>query len=527
MYTRRTMGLALGLGLAIAGCSDTTETTAPAGPSLAQGPNAACSFNGVKQDIRNFFPGNGRGSSKELALAIAASLETHCNASQAAAYTAKTFELLKMIETGLEGDLPDGPMGSPASGNAMLGAIITMASPTAPNAPEPDLFDPCGAAGPPPGPAAGATCLAWDGWPTAPDFTSALSGPDNMFAVIGPAGLGAVELTSAQPICSGPAAPCETVRTGTNPDTWGFAPESPSTWSDVQGGNTSLFWGYPLDPNGPTGETPLALGAGFFASSMPFFEDFPGDHELEVTYCTVEDPGAGLIASIAHDASATEPGTIGAWCMPGGHASLSGGGFFGTLASLARSALGVRPLFAGLHAGSPVGGIGGFGSEFYAFETAPTGVLDGLNFPTRDATTGGPIVGADGQPLRVRARTSTSTAANPTGIERVVLELVLGNNNGTIPSGNTLFSLYPSNPDVVCSNTSPLPAWHGSTPPPGNVCRTRTGADQTAGAGVAVFAGIASTKNGGFKPVIQEWTGSPSPFDFAPVQAGDFNVNPN
>ena len=513
-HTGRTLGLALGLGLALSGCGDTTETTAPAGPSLAMGGNAACNFNSVKQDIRSYFPGNGRGSSKDLALGIAASLETHCGNSASMLYTDKTFELLKMFETGLEGDLPDGVLGSPATGNAIIQSVITMTSSTGSS-----VFEPCGSA---------PNCLAWQGWPVPPDFTSALNGPGTMFAVIGPAAtLGEVELTSSKPICAGPAAPCTTVTTGTDPDTWGFAPESPSTWSDVQGGNTSLFWGHALDPNGPTGETPLALDGGFFASSIPFFADFPGDHELEVTYCTVEDPGAGLIASIAHDESATEPGTLAAWCVPGTHASLSSGGFFGTLASLARSTLGVRPLFAALHAGSPVGGIGGFGSEFYAFETDPTGVLDVLNFPLQDATTGEPFVGADGQPVRVRARTSTSTAANPTGIENVILEFVLGNNNGTIPSGNSLLSLAPSNPNVVCANTSPLPAWHGSTPPPANICRARTGADQTAGAGVAVFAGIASTKNGGFVVTIREWLQSSSPFDFNAVSAGQFNVNPN
>ena len=524
-HTWKTTALALGLGIALSGCKDTTEST-PVGPSLAMGGGQACSFNSVKQDVRNYFPGSGSASSEKLALAIVASLETHCQAGASAAYTTASYSLFKMFETGLEGDLPDGDLGNASTGNAILQAILTMASPSAA---EPDLFDPCDALGPPPGPApAQPTCLAWEGWPVAPDFTLALSGPANMFAVIGPAGLGTVLLTSDDPICSGPAAPCDDVTTGMDPETWGFAPEPPSTtWSDVQGGKTSLFWGYPIAATGPTGETPLSLAGAFFASSMPFFADFPADHQLEITFCTVEDPAAGLIASIAHDESATEPGTmIGSWCLPGTHSSLSSGGLFGTLASLVRSAVTVRPLFAALHAGSPTGGIGGFGSELYAFETSPTGMLDVLNSPIRDATTGGQLVGADGQPLQVRARTSTSTPANPTGIEKVVLEFVLGNNNGTIPSGNALISLDPTNQDVVCANTSPLPAWHGSTPPPPNICRTRTGADQTAGAGIAVFAGIASTKNGGFVATIRE-VGSTSLFTFNDVSGGQFNVNPN
>lgn len=508
------MGLAVALGVVLYACDHAKEST-PAGPSFAGGPGGACDFVAVKQDIRSYFPGNGQGSTRKAALEDASSLEAHCDADQVALYTAKAFELLKKFETGLEGGLPDGSLGSPSTGNAIIQAIITMASPSGA-----DAFDPCVTADPPD---PNEACHRWDGAPTPPDLTEALSGPGNMFAVVGPAGLGAVELDGSDPICTGPAAACETVTTGTDPETWGFQPES-GTWSDVQNGNTSVFWGYPIDPTGLPGEEPLSLGAGLFASSMPFFADFPGENQLNVTFCTVEDPDAGLISTVAHDQSATEPGAIGSWCMTGGHTSLSGDGFFGTLASLARSVLTPAPLFAGLHADSPTGGIGGFGSSFFAFVTDPTGILEVLNGPVQDATTEGPILGADGQPLAVRARTSTSTFANPTVIENVQVAFVIENNNGSIPSGNFLTS---DSPDVVCADATSPPSWFSGPLPPGNTCVARTGADQTLGAGVAVFEGLSSSKNGGFKVTIGEWTGSTSPFTFNPVSAGQFNNNPN
>lgn len=505
----KTIGLAVGVGLAIVGCQDMTETT-PAGPSLAQGPSA-CSFNSIRQDVRSYFPGSGRGSSRDAALDIVASLEAQCGAGQSAAYTGTTFRLLKMFETGLEGGL-EGPLGAAATGNAIIRGVITMTSSSVAQ-----LFDPCGPA---------ANCQAWEGFPTTPDFTQALAGPSNLFAVVGPSALGAVLLSGSAAICSGPSAPCGTVTTGSSPETWGFQPAASFTWSDVQDGRTSVFWGHPLSATGPTGETPLSLASGYFATSIPFIADFPGDAQLNVTFCTVEDPATGMISNIAHDISATEPGTIPPWCVAGSHAALASEGFFGTLASLARSMVTVRPLFAvAVHAGSPTGGIGGFGSEFYAFETNPTGILQVLNGPLQNATTNTPIVGANGQPLAVRARTSTSTSANPTVIENVQLALVAGNNNGSIPSDNLFTSDVQ---DVYCGgDTDAPPTWFTGPKPPGNVCVARTGQDQTLGAGIAVFAGIKSSKNGGFKVDILEWTGSTSPFDFAPVSAGQFNNNPN
>lgn len=507
------MGLAVALGVVLYACDNAKEST-PAGPSFAAGPGGACDFVAVKQNIRSYFPGNGRGSTKDMALTIASSLEAHCDAGEAADYTAKTFDLLKWFEIGLEGPLPDGSLGSPSTGNDIIQAIITMTSDA-----EPDLFDACGDYVPED---PRETCHDWEGAPTfVPDFTQALmprpSG--SMFAVIASAGEeGDVLLGGSEAICSGPSARCLEVTEVDAPEIWGFAPTAPAQWSDVQDGNPSLFWGYPILFD--LGETPLAMeGAAFFASSIPFFADFPGENQIDVTFCSPAEPTGIQITALAHDESATEPGTVGDWCVGGGHVSLSGDGFFGTLASLARSVLTPAPLFAGLHADSPTGGIGGFGSSFFAFVTDPTGILEVLNGPLQDATTEGPILGADGQPLAVEARTQKGTV-----IENVQVAFVIENNNGSIPSGNFLTS---DSPDVVCADATSPPSWFSGPLPPGNTCVARTGPDQTLGAGVAVFEGLSSSKNGGFKVTIGEWTGSTSPFTFNPVSAGQFNNNPN
>ncbi len=511
---------------AVAGCRDVADTS-PAGPSLAAAAAAkTCDFNAVKKAMRDYFPGNGPNSTRTAALNLADVLKAHCDASASGAYTSAWFDLVKLFETGLAGALPDGALGAPATGNQILQGTLTMASPSAPNAGEPDLFDPCGAAGPPPGPVTGTeACLAWEGWPVAPDFTATLSG-GGLFAVIGSSTT--VALSSADPICSGPATPCQPVTTGSSAATWGVAPEGTSTWGDVQGGNMSLVWGnFIPSPTSPTGEALLSSSSGFSFNAIPFFDDFPGEHQVAVTFCTVADPAASQMSVIQRESEATERTPAGAWCVTGGHAALSGS-FLDRLGALAASTFGVRPLYAAVHATSPGGGAGGF-SDFYAFQTPILAVLDALNASVQDAVVNQALRGSDGQPLTVRARTASSSAANPTGIEKVALEFVVSNNNGTIPSGNALISLNPLSGDVVCSNTDPsaVPAWHGLPLPPGTICRARTRSDEFTGAGTAIFSGIALTKTGGYRATVREWTGSQSQFDFTAISVGMFNVRPN
>ncbi|MGH7540714.1 MAG: hypothetical protein ACRELC_06930, partial [Gemmatimonadota bacterium] len=456
-----------------------------------------------------------------------AALAAYCASDDATNYTKEWFRLASLIERGLEDGLEDGPLGAPSEGAMVLTQLAKMSS-----ADHAMIFQPCGlvASGAP-------ACQPWEDFDDGaePQFLEALT-PGNLWAVFSPeAGTLGVNLPSATyDVCVGPSAPCEDLEDpSADEDVWGFGPRGGDDWGDLLSSDWGLAYGFDPAKAPSNGETPLGSNASYFFSTIPHFEQLPTDVQLNVTFCTLNDEQvpAGDLAVIMHESAATERGTIGAWCIAGGpgHAAGPSGGVLDRLAWLARALMDPtpRPLWAFVRDGSPAGGVGGLGSHLFGIQTPELAILEILG-PVQDSD--GPLLGGDGEALRVLARTASSSPAAATGIEKAVIQISIANNNGTIPSGKAMDAIDPDDGDVVCSNTAAaaVPSWY--TPgalslPSANICFARTEADEVAGAGIATFP-VTITKNGSFRLTASEASFSTSQFLFDPVEFGPFNITP-
>ncbi len=461
----------IGAGLLIGACQDDPAELNPVAPRLAGGPNAGCDVKDATRAARDYFTDNGRGSFQARALDELDVAEAACDADDSAAYVASFFAMAGLIEGGMAA----GATGDPADGNTLLQELLGLTTGSGEL-----IFDACnGAAG----------CTNWEGFPTLPDFTSALSSADGAFAVPDP--------TSADVVCSGHAHPCS----GVDPDpledgdTWGVFP--PSSWAASTG--EVLIYGAPSSGGSPTAEALLAAGIPVYDWFLiPNRSPFPMDEELVVGLCSEASAAVaeGLIQRGTGGTILEEAGLP--WC--GNHMTLGGSeSFLGRLASAIGSLLNPvpQPLVATVALSSPGGSAGGF-TTFYAVDVPINAALEWLNPPV-DGRVGQPLVGADGKPVKVLAKTTTGSPFTP--LEQVALQVRVKDNNGLVPSGGEFAG-------PTCSNS---------------VCTGITRGDELGMPGTFEFPGINLTKTGGYRMCVR---GTLAPFVFGEVCTGLFNVRP-
>lgn len=455
----------------LAACSDDPAATLP-GPRLAQGGNAGCDLKDATKYARGYFPGNGNGSIKDQALDLIAEMEDACDpdAPDATSYTDDFFALAALIEQVLE----DGTAGAPADGDALLWELI--------KSPERDAaFDPCRADA--------SACASWDGFPTRPDFTGALS-PDGTWAVVS---------TGTDAVCADHQSPC----TGIDPDpldpgTWGVEPSS--SWDAALHDRTSVVFGNPLVAGSPTGETAYAGASGYAFNLIPHPDEFDPDNDdfLEVGLCSAA-PSAQE-ALIQKGSTVLEQAFL-SFCLSQSAEGERPETVWGRLAAFVGDLFDPRPqpLVATAFRLGPGGGAGSW-SDFWAIDIPVDATIE-FTQPPVDGHVGVPIKDAHGDPVTIRA--ITTSMASP--IENVAVTISFEKNNGFLSSGD-----FPESDDgevLTCT---------------GGTCSGSTQADEEDAPG-SLELPVIFTKPGAYRICV---TGELEPLAFDTVCYGPFNIRP-
>lgn len=462
---------------ALAACSDDPAANLP-GPRLAQGGNG-CDLKDATHLARDYFPGNGNGSIKDQALDLISEMEIACDpdATDATTYTDDFFALAALIEQVLE----DGSAGAAADGDALLWELI--------KSPERDAaFVPCDQGDP-------SACVSWDGFPDRPDFTGALS----------MGGTWAVVSTGSAAVCQDHQSPCTGVDPSMgDPDTWGVEPSS--SWDAALHNRTSVLFGNPLTMESPTGETAYAGASGYAFNLIPHPGEFDPDHGnfLEVGYCSATP--STQEALIQKGSTVLEQAFL-SFC---GTQSVRGDlpeSPWGRLAAFVGDLFDPRPrpLVATLFRLGPGGGAGSW-SDFWAIDIPIEATFE-FRKPPVDGTVGDTIKDADGNPVTIRA--ITTSKASP--IENVSVTVSFQKNNGFLSTGDA----PDGDDDALMCHTDPADPDYAT-------CTGNTQADEDPMPG-SLELPLVFSKTGAYRICV---TGELLPLDFDTVCSAPINIRP-
>lgn len=453
-------------------CSDREGPGLPAGPRLATTEGGSCDFREANRLADAYFPGDDEGSLEDRADAILFQMDDTCRGSDAGLYTDAFFRLAELIEEALE----TGTGGAPADADDLVWELIGSPARDA-------IFDPC--AGAP-------ACTSWDGFPTRPDLVEALSA----------GGTWAVVRSGSDAVCGGHRSPCANIDPDPFADgeTWGVEPST--TWDDALHGRTSLLFGNPLAGGSPTGEASYSAGAsGYSFNLVPHPDAFrpaaTPPAVLEVGLCSTAVASIDE-ALIQKGSTVLEQATLGFCPIQTAAAPAS---FWGRLAGLIGDLFDPRPaaLVATAFRLGPGGGAGSW-SDFWAIDVPEAAAFEIFNPPT-EGDAGAPIAGEDGNPVSVRA--VTTSAASP--IEHVSVTVSFERNNGFLRAGDVIST----SPDFVCDGAR-------------GECTGTTQRDEQAAPGVIQIP-VILTKPGAYRMCV---TGELPPLSFEPACSSKFVIRP-
>jgi hypothetical protein len=387
---------------------------------FAPRPPASCDLGTLSKDARAYFPGKGKGSVLDQALELASLLGDDCAAGNAAAYTGHWFQVASLVQ----GVLASGTGLDPAAGARFLATSVAVKGPAGT-----PIFAPCGGA---------ADCEAWEGFPNVPNFGGVLASGHGAWAVVS---------GGTDAVCSSFISPCSGWDAGLRGDAWGVEPSI--NWQGALHGRTSLVFGFPLSGPSPTGET-------LIQTQLPAYQWLLIPHPkafgvnlnpqavLEVGLCSTV-PTRVQELLVQKGRTVLTEATLD-WCnnqVP----SFARSGTTRWDRMLAFLSPLPAPLVAtaALKGGSPGGSAGGF-TDFYAVDL-PRAALLLLSGQPADADVGQPVTGPGGQPLRIRAVTSSKQSP----IENALVHVQVIGNGGLIPSGNGVSGTGLNCTDFACT----------------------------------------------------------------------------
>ncbi|MDX1579493.1 MAG: hypothetical protein R3266_13490 [Gemmatimonadota bacterium] len=456
----------------------------PSGLALSVAAETGCDLDAARASASAYFLDGGVPSLENAALDFLDVMEAACAADDAATYTAGWYDLARVIELGLE----TGVTGAPGDGNDLLSETLQATLPSGGPA-----FHPCGGA---------PDCETFD-----PDLAGPASSHPDFTSALSPGGAWAVITTGTSAVCSGHRAPCANIDPdpAADGDVWGVEPSA--TWELALHGRTTLLWGAPISGPSPTGEALLATpipAYEFNLSPNPqeFLPNATPPAVLEVGLCSIA--LTGIDETLVQKNTTVLQQAFLSFC-PSQTASAGAderqGSWLGRLARALFDPL-PRPLFATAFLTGPGGTAGNF-TDFYAIDLPQTGTWAFPN-PPADAAVGATLLGSDGNPVKVKA--ITTSMASP--LERAQARIVFVNNNGLIPSGNVVRVDPNATTNLTCSQ---------------GVCTGVTQADQEAEPGVLEVP-VQITKPGAYRMCV---TGTLPPLDLsAEVCSPKFNVRP-
>lgn len=426
MRVRAWRAVAVACGLAVvsvSACGEADERTALVEPQLAAR-SPACDFGRMGNDARRYFPGNGPGAASRAVLGLIDLMKADCSAGDAAAYTAHWFEIAEILEDVLVA----GTAGDASDGASFLATSLTVPGPDG----RTPIFDPCGD---------DSGCVAWEGYPTLPDFASVLSSPHGAWAVVS---------TGTAAVCSSFVQPCSGWSAALLGDAWGVEPSV--SWQAAFAGRTTVVFGHPLSGPSPTGETLLATELPAYQWLLipdpgAFGVDLTPPAVLEVGLCSTAEPTS--IETLVQKGGTVLTEAVIDWCTDQVPSIASRGSSLWdrTLAFLS-------PAPAPLVATSAVARVGPGGSassftDFYAIDL-PREALVVFSAQPADGFVGQPILGLDGEPFGLR----TLTASEGSPLENTRVTLTVIGNGGLIPSGNDVSGTGLSCVGFVCTGTT-------------------------------------------------------------------------
>lgn len=465
--------------LTLAACE--RDAPPPTSPSFSIAAGTGCDLTGARTAATLYFATGGNPSLQPAALDFIDIMEAECLADNPSGYTNAWYDLARLIELGIQ----NGVVGAPTDGDAMLSATLDATVPSGGPA-----FDPCDGA---------IDCETFD-----PDLVQVGSSHPSFTAALSPGGGWSVVTTGTHAICSGHRNPCVNIDPDplVDGDVWGVEPSV--TWEAALHGRTTLLWGAPLSGPSPTGEVLLATPIPAYEWNLvpnpqQFRPDLAPPAVLEVGLCS---PAlAGLAETLVQKNTTVLQEAFLGFCPS---QTSMGEPETGWLGSLARALFDFtpRPLYAAAFLGGPGGTAGNF-TDFYAVDLPQTGTWTFLNAPA-DGAKGSTIAGSDGNPVKIRA--ITTSMASP--LERAVARIVFVKNNGSVASGNAVRVDPNAVTTITCNN---------------GVCTGLTQADQEPEPG-ALEVPVQLTKPGAYRMCV---TGTLPPLDLsAEVCSPKFNVRP-
>lgn len=469
-----TSALALLGALVLSACGD--ETGSPVEPSFSVAAAGACDLAGARTLAETYFTGNATPNIREGALDLIDLMTDDCLADDANAYVGHWVRFAGILEIGLE----TGQTGTPSDGNRILQATLAATLPSGG-----DAFDPCAGA---------AQCVSWDGYPTLPDFTAALS----------PGGAWAVP-TGTTPVCSGFRTPCGTIDPALDGDVWGVEPSD--TWENALHQRPSVIWGAPITAPSPTGEQLLQTAVPAYTwNVIPHPQTFAPNASppavLEVGLCSTAQASSDETLVQKSGTSVLEEATLSFCPIQTTAAPAARTHWFATLLQALDPR--PRPLRAVAFLRGPGGTAGGF-SDFWAIDSPDDATVTVPSTPA-DGGTGVTLTDALGNPVKVVAL--SVPAGTPT--ERAVITIRFFKNNGLVPSGNTVTVDPAATTNLTCGANG--------------VCTGMAQADQEPEPGTLEIP-VRISKPGAYRMCV---TATRAPYDFGEqVCTEKFNIRPN
>lgn len=473
--TNHTCSLIAVFGAAFLAAGCTEEQSTPLTPSLSVA-GTGCDLRAALGARRTYFQDTDLRAQAEY---VVFDMMDDCALGDDDAYTSGFFQAAGLVQQAIAGGT-DGPA---ADGATYLGALLTATTPGGAEA-----FDPCdGAAG----------CTSWDGYPTPPNFTEALTRPSGGFAVI---------TTGTDAVCSGHRVPCANIDPdiGADGDTWGVEPSS--TWEGALHGRTTVLFGFPIPGPSPTGEALLSTPMPAYEWNLIPHPDMFAPNatpaaSLEVGLCSTALAGLDE-ALVQKNSTVLQQATL-SFC-PSQTAAAPAPSGLAAIGHFVRNLIDPRPrqLVATAFRAGPGGSAGSF-SKFYATDLPREATWEFFSFP-KDVAVGQTLDDGTGQIPIIRA--ITTSVASP--LERATATVTLRKNNGLAASGNAVSPDPNANTSFTCS---------------GAVCTGLTQADQQTVPG-AIELPLQVSKPGAYRLCV---TGTLPPLDFVEeVCSPKFNVRP-